>query len=105
MHARVITIQLQPEMIDEAIRIYQDAMPEVKQQQGVRELLLFVDRKTGKCISVALWDTEAVVQGTQTSGQFQRFLARGDDVMAEPPVVEYYELAAHELAEGAAGSV
>ena len=104
MHARIITVQLQPETTDKAIRTYQDAMSAVKQQQGIRELLFFVNSKTGKCISVALWDTEADMQQTEAHGQFQRFLALGADVMAESPVVEYYEVAAHELAQTESGS-
>lgn len=93
MNARVVTAQFQPGKIDEAVRIFRDsAMPAAKQQQGFKGALLLTDPNTGKGISITLWETEADLKATETSGFFQEQITKFAQVFAGPPTREGYEV-------------
>jgi hypothetical protein len=58
-HTRVTFAQVQPDKMDEGIKIFRDAaLPQQKQQPGYKGTLLLVDRPTGKAMVVSLWQTE-----------------------------------------------
>ena len=93
MHARVVTVQIQPGKIDEAIRIYRDSvMPAVKEQKGFKGATLLTDSSTGKGISVTLWETQADLTAGEASGFYQEQIAKFGGVFAMPPVREHYEV-------------
>lgn len=99
MHARVVTVQIQPGKIDEATRIYRDSVvPAAKQQQGFRGALLLTMPESSKGISVTLWETEANLKATETSGFFNEQIAKFGAVFAVPPTRELAEVAVQELA-------
>jgi len=93
MHARVVTAQIQPGKMEEAVGIYRDSVvPAAKQQKGFKGALLLTDPNTGKGISIALWETEADMQAGEASGYFQEQIAKFAAVFAAPPVTEHYEV-------------
>jgi len=93
MYARVTIVQIQPGRMDEAIRIYRDSVvPAAKQQKGSKGTYLLTDRKTGKGISVTLWETEADMTAGESSGYFQQQLVKFKDIFGAPPVREQYEV-------------
>jgi heme-degrading monooxygenase HmoA len=93
MYARVITVQIQPIRVDEAIRIYQDSVvPAAKQQKGFKNIWLLTDRKSGKGISVVLWETEADMIASETSGYLSAQLAKFGSFFTIPPITERYEV-------------
>jgi len=93
MHARVVTVQIQPGKIDEAVSIYRDSvMPAAKQQKGFKGAFLLTDRNTGKGVSVALWETEADLKAGEASGYYQEQIAKFGGVFAGPPAREHYEV-------------
>lgn len=93
MHARVVTVQIQPGKTDEAISIYRDSVvPVGKQQKGFKGALLLADSNTSKAISVTLWETEADMKAGETSGYYQEQIAKFAGVFAGPPVGEHYEV-------------
>lgn len=93
MHARVVTVQIQPDKTDEAISIYRDSVvPAGKQQKGFKGALLLADPNTGKAISVTLWETEADMKAGETSGYYQEQIAKFAGVFARPPVREHYDV-------------
>jgi len=93
MHARVVTVQIQPGKIDEAIRIYRDSvMPAAKEQKGFKGATLLTDSNAGKGISVTLWETEGDMKATEASGFFQEQIAKFAAVFAMPPVREHFEV-------------
>jgi quinol monooxygenase YgiN len=93
MYARVVTIQIQPSKVDEAIRIYQDSVvPSAKQQKGCKSIWLLTDRKSGKGISVGLWETEADMTASETSGYLAAQLAKFGSLFTAPPITEHYEV-------------
>jgi heme-degrading monooxygenase HmoA len=60
MYARVSIGQFPPAKVDEAIGIYRDSVvPAAKQQKGFKGNDVLTDRKTGKGLTMALWETEA----------------------------------------------
>ena len=93
MHARLVTVQVQPGKVDEAISIYRDSvMPAAKQQKGFKGATLLTDRNTGKGVSVTLWETEADMKTTEASGWWQEQIAKFAAVLAMPPVREQFEV-------------
>ena len=96
MYARVTTVQVSPDKVNEAIRLWRDSvMPAAKQQKGFKSGRLLVDRKTGRAVSVGLWETEADTQATgEGSAYMQEQLAKFASLFTAPPVIEHYEVAA-----------
>ena len=96
MYARVTSVQVSPDKVDEAIRLWRDSvMPAAKQQKGFKSGRLLVDRKTGKAVSIGLWGMEADVQATgEGSAYMQEQLAKFASLFTAPPVIEHYEVAA-----------
>lgn len=95
MHARVTTVQIRLDKLDEAIGIYRDhVIPAAQDQQGFRGAQLLTNRTTGQGLSVTLWDSEADMIAGEASGYFQEQLARFKDIFNAPPAREQYEVAA-----------
>jgi steroid delta-isomerase-like uncharacterized protein len=95
-YARLVTGQIAPDKLDEAIRLWQESVaPSVKQQKGFKSARLLVERKTGKVASMGLWETEADFQGTVEWNQAQ--LAKFAGLFTVPPSVEGYEVVAEVL--------
>ena len=93
MYARVTIAQSQPGKADKIIRIHRDSVaPAAKQQKGFKGLYLLQDRKTGKGITITLWETEADMTAGETSGFYQQQVAKFKDILSAPPVREAYEV-------------
>ncbi len=93
MYARVTITQILPGKTDEAIRVYRDSVVQAaKHQKGSKGAYLLTDRKTGKGISIALWETEADMTASETGGYYQQQLAKFKDLFGAPPVRESYEV-------------
>ncbi len=60
MLARVVTIQVRPEKMDECIRIFRERnAPSIALQPGFHHDHWWVDRATGRATSVTFWENEA----------------------------------------------
>lgn len=93
MHGRIVSVQVDPKDILEAIRIYQDSiMPAAQEQKGFRGALLFTDPETGKGISVTIWDSEEDLMRGQQSGYCQEQIAKFADLLIRTPDQVGYEL-------------
>lgn len=91
MFARVITIQIQPGKIEEAITIYRDTViPAAKQQKGFSSATLLTEPATGKGISISVWESEADQKASEASGYLQQVLAKIGTTFAGPPVREEF---------------
>lgn len=98
MYARIVTIQIHPDKLGEAVSIFQNSIiPAAKQQKGFISLMLLTDRNrdTGRAISVGLWETEADLIANEASGYLQEQFAKCEGVFAAPPVHEVYEVTVH----------
>lgn len=93
MYARVTNGQLHPDKIDEATRVYQESIvPALKHAKGFKSLLALTDRATGKGLVIALWETEAEMQASQTSGLYQEQMMKMAHLLVGMPSVETYEV-------------
>ena len=93
MFARLSIAQSLPGKMDEVTRIHRDSvLPAAKQQKGFKGLYLLGDRKTGKGLSITLWDTEADMTEGEKSGFYQQQIAKFKDVLSGVPVREAYEV-------------
>jgi quinol monooxygenase YgiN len=60
MLARVVTIQVKPEKMDECIRIFKEVnAPSIAARPGFDHGHWWVDRTSGKATSVTFWENEA----------------------------------------------
>ena len=93
MFARMTTVQGNVEKQDEAIRIWEESvLPAAKLQKGFRGAYLLNDRKTGKAISMTLWDSEEDAIANEQSGYYQEQLSKFREFLTAPPVREGYEV-------------
>jgi len=94
MYGRVTLAQLQPGKVDELLQFLHDnVVPAAQAEQGFKGLLLLTDENTNKGIAVALWETEADMVASESSGgYYTEQLARGAHFFAAPPVREAYQV-------------
>jgi len=93
MHARTMSVQVQPGKADELTKIYRDSViPAAKQQKGFKGGFLLVDPNTGKCVSISLWETEADMTAGEASGYLREQVAKLAPTFTSPPVREAYEV-------------
>jgi len=93
MFARVTTAYLSIDKADEAIRITgEDIMPATKTQKGFRQFFAFSDRKTGKGITISIWDTEEDAIANEQSGYYQQQVGKLAPYFITAPVREGYEV-------------
>ena len=93
MYARVVTVSIQPDRLDEVIQVFRDSIsPVAKQQKGYKGGYFLTDRKTGKAISVALWETEADMAAGETSDYLREQIAKVASAFTAAPVTEHYEV-------------
>jgi heme-degrading monooxygenase HmoA len=94
MLARVTTSQGKPEQIEAGIRNYREQVrPAAKKMAGFKGAYLLVDRKSGKMLGIALWDTEGNLQAsTEAAAQLRAGVLQAS-AATKPPTVEVYEVA------------
>jgi len=98
MHARVVTVKSQVDKMKDGIKIYTDSvLPAARQQKGFKGLILLTDSKTGKSITMTLWDTEADMVTGESSGYFKEQIGKFMQILTEPPVMEHYEVSVQSL--------
>jgi len=94
MIARVTRFQVNVDKVDESIKAFKEGViPAVKLQKGYRSGYLLTDRKTGKCISIAFWDSEKDAIDDEQSGHYQKRVDIGKNRHTAPPVRELYDVA------------
>lgn len=92
-HARVTTVQIQSEKIDEANSIFHDSViPAAQAQKGFRAARLLVDSAPGKGMTITAWDSLEDLQANESSGFYQEHLAKFAPLFAAAPTRETYEV-------------
>ena len=93
MFARLTTTQIKIDKIDEAIKICEESVvPAAKSQKGYRGAYLLTDRKTGKGVSISLWDREEDAIANEQSGYYKEQVGKFKGFFTAPPVREGYEV-------------
>ncbi len=88
MFARVTTAQGPPDRFDEATRMIQEkVIPAVRQMSGFKSAYWMADRRTGKSLAVALWESEETMPASGAAVE-QR---RKDAAQAEGATVQNVE--------------
>lgn len=102
MYARVSTVQVQRDKLDEAIRIYRaGVVSALREQPGFVGVELLVNRETGSGISITRWATAADELASETSGFYRTQVGKFRALFDVAPVRETYEVS---VCEGAPGS-
>jgi len=93
MFARMTTGETRVDWIDKFVKIYEESMvPAAKQQKGYCGAYLLVDRKTGKGVSITLWDCEEDALANEKSLYYQEQLVKAMNVLTKNPIREGYEV-------------
>ena len=93
MFARLSIVQVKIDKLDETRKIFEESViPAAKSQKGYRGGYLLTDRKTGKGISITLWDSEEDAIANEQSGYYQKQISKFKDFFTAPPVREGYEV-------------
>ncbi|MFC2056833.1 antibiotic biosynthesis monooxygenase family protein [Chloroflexota bacterium] len=93
MFARVTTAYISINKTDEAIRtMKEDIMPAAKTQKGFYQFFGLSDRKTGKGITISLWDTEEDAIANEQSGYYQQQVGKLAPYFITAPIREGYEV-------------
>ncbi len=79
--------------IDKAIDIYnQSILPAAKSQKGFMGLNFFLDRKTGRAVSIAIWESEEDALANEKSHYYQEQHIKLMSLYSMPPIREGFEV-------------
>jgi quinol monooxygenase YgiN len=93
MYARIVTVHARTDKLDEIIAIYKDSIvPAAKQQKGFVGARLFIDRVSGKGVSVTRWQSKEDLEAGEASGYYQQQIAKIAPMLTEAPARETYEI-------------
>ena len=94
MYARVTTSQVDPSKAEEVEAIMQDiVLPILRRQRGFKNYISFVDRASGKAITVTVWETEEDrTASDQSSEYYKEAIAKVIPFFKTQPIVENYEV-------------
>jgi heme-degrading monooxygenase HmoA len=93
VHARIVSMEILPMNMQEAVRIYQDlVVPAAKEQRGFRGALMLTDPYTGEGVSISLWESEDDMHASEASGFYHRKLNELDDLFISTPVRKHYDV-------------
>ena len=93
MYARVTFATAQSGKTEEIAKVIRDSvLPALKKQKGFNGLLHMGDRKTGKGMNIALWDSEADMTAGETSGFYREQVAKVVPLLAGATTMEHYEV-------------
>jgi len=79
--------------LDETIKIFKESiLPVTKSQKGYQGDYFLTDRKTGKQVSISLWDSEEDAIANEQSGYLQEQVSKLKEFFTAPVVREGYEV-------------
>lgn len=94
MHARVNTLQMDSERIDQALRqLEEQDIPAFREMDGFRGFTVLADRSTGKVIATSYWDSEEQMRASEDAVKEARKRAAETGGASSEPEVERYEVA------------
>lgn len=93
MHARVNTLQMDPQRIDEAVRQLEDPSCPYTGIEGFRGFTVLADRPSGKVIVTSYWDSEEHMLGSEDAVKEARKRAADTGGASDEPQIERYEVA------------
>lgn len=102
MYARVTHVQVKPEDVDEAARLFDESViPAARQEAGFEGAMLLV-RESGEAMAIDLTDTLENMKANEQSGFYQSQVAKFRDRIIGHPRREVYRVA---VAKGVRGGL
>jgi hypothetical protein len=93
MYARVVTIQLDPDRVEEVVKVYRESIwPAGKTQAGHAGGLFLTDPVTGKAISISLWESEADMLAGESSAFLSEQVAKVASAFTAAPLTEHFRV-------------
>jgi heme-degrading monooxygenase HmoA len=94
MFARITTADTRPEWVDDFINVYEKSIvPAAKSQKGFHKAYFLVDRKTGKGLSITIWDSEEDAIANEKNLYYQQQLVKVKNLFTSPPTRQGFEVA------------
>jgi heme-degrading monooxygenase HmoA len=92
MYARIITVTVKPEKLNEFPAAFSElALPDASQEPGFRGMYMLKDPSQNRIIGVVLWETEADAIAS-IEGFQQRRMPKMMPYLAGPPTAETLEV-------------
>ena len=96
MFALLTTAQLKADTQNDAVRIFgAKVMSAAKMQKGFRAIYLLTDSKTGKTVSISIWESKDDAVDCERSGYYKAQLDEFQEFCTAPLAPEGYEVSAH----------
>ena len=93
MYARVTYDPITPGKMASVIKIERDSiLPAAKTEKGFKGLYFLTNSKTGKAITISLWETEADMKAAEKSGYYAEQIAKLLPLVSGPAIREHYEV-------------
>jgi hypothetical protein len=93
MVARVTSVRVNPEDVEESIRLFDESViPAAEQEEGFQGVLLLV-RDDGHALAIDLCDSIEHVRANERSGVYQTQVTKFADKIVESPRREVYRVA------------
>jgi heme-degrading monooxygenase HmoA len=97
MYVNVAKGRLQPDKTEEAIELWRNTLlPELRQHEGFRGLLVMGERQTGEGLSITLWETEEDFRATASERGYQQTFSQIGPLYCGLLQFSTYELFFHE---------
>ncbi|MGI9019288.1 MAG: hypothetical protein ACR2G3_01085 [Solirubrobacterales bacterium] len=94
MHARMTTIQMQPDRIDQVVsQLEEEELPGWKELDGFRGFTLFADRSGGLAVGTSYWDSREQLDAAEETVQESRRRAAETGGASAEPQVDVFEVA------------
>ncbi len=94
MFARITSMNIKPERLEDAIAVYKKSVvPAAKSQKGFAAAYLLVDRETGKVLSITFWKSEQDALENERNRYYQEQIVKFLDMLQSGPIREGYEVA------------
>ena len=102
MVARVTSVAVKPEDIDESTRLFNESvLPAAKREKGFMGALLLV-RDDGRAIAIDLCDTLENLRANERNGFYQTQVAKFAGKLVDRPSREFYDVAVAKGVQGGA---
>lgn len=93
MYARVISVRLQPGMLEELVAVYRDAVaPAARVMPGWVSLVVVASRDGQSARVIELWDSILDLRTSEVSGYLREQMARLAGILAGEPVIDRLEV-------------
>ncbi|HLL86586.1 MAG TPA: hypothetical protein VK387_04675 [Thermoleophilaceae bacterium] len=93
MVARVTHVRVNPEDVEESVRLFDESVvPAAEQEEGFMGALLLV-REDGRALAIDLCDTLEHMRANERSGFYQTQVAKFADKIVDRPGREFYDVA------------